>query len=239
MSTWLFDLGNSRLKCASLDSIEAMQAVPHGADGIGRLPGDVRGDLAVVASVAPAVVRISLLRELSTRFHVVVQARSMARCGRLRIAYTDPSALGVDRFLALLAASEQAEPQVLVGVGTALTLDALHADGSHAGGLIAPSPTLMREALAARSDRLPATGGQRLSFAGNTRDALASGCDGAAIALVQEARRVFTAQTGALPRLRLHGGGVPMLQDAFADAEAWPSPVLQGLAAWSRAVGIA
>jgi len=240
MSTWLFDLGNTRLKFAPLDAIDAAaQALPHAGYGIGALPDDVHGELAVVASVAPAGVRVALLTALAMRFRLVVQARTLAHCGRLTIAYADPGALGVDRFLALLAASTDVEPQLLVGVGTALTIDALQADGRHAGGLIAPSPTLMREALAARSARLPATGGMHVPFAGNTLDALASGCDGAAIALVREARHAFAAQAGTLPRLRMHGGGAPALRDALGDPEPWPSPVLHGLAAWVRATGVA
>src|SRR5690606_3887 len=73
---------------------------------------------------------------------------------------------------------------LLAGVGTALTIDLLDAGGRHHGGRIAPSPTLMREMLHARAAQLPASGGAYAEFADDTADALASGCDGAAVALV-------------------------------------------------------
>src|SRR3546814_11073540 len=66
-----------------------------------------------------------------------------------------PSRLGVDRFLALLGAHARGVgATMVVGVGTALTVDWLDADGRHRGGRIAPSPTLMRDALHARAARL-------------------------------------------------------------------------------------
>ena len=52
----------------------------------------------------------------------------------------------MDRFLAMVAAhAHGGGPHVLVGVGTALTLDALATDGRHLGGLIAPGPMLMQQ----------------------------------------------------------------------------------------------
>src|SRR3546814_20228982 len=69
--------------------------------------------------------------------------------------FRSPSRLGVDRFLALLGAHARGVgATMVVGVGTALTVDWLDADGRHRGGRIAPSPTLMRDALHARAARL-------------------------------------------------------------------------------------
>ena len=69
-------------------------------------------------------------------------------------------------------------------MGTALTIDLLGADGRHHGGRIAPSPRLMREALHARAVQLPPEGGRYAEFADDTDHALASGCAGAALALL-------------------------------------------------------
>src|SRR3546814_4802894 len=57
---------------------------------------------------------------------------------------------------------------MVVGVGTALTVDWLDADGRHRGGRIAPSPTLMRDALHARAAQLPASGGRYVEFGDDT-----------------------------------------------------------------------
>src|SRR3546814_5088288 len=96
---------------------------------------------------------------------------------------------------------------MVVGVGTALTVDWLDADGRHRGGRIAPSPTLMRDALHARAAQLPASGGRYVEFGDDTDDALESGCTGAALALVERSLQVATTQAGATPTLLLHGGG--------------------------------
>ena len=233
MSTWLFDLGNTRLKFAELqaDGLPgATQALVHGDDEA-WLDGLPRGDVACIASVAAGDRRVALLEALATRFRRLHLVRTQSRFAGLRIAYDNPQHLGVDRFLALLSALD-AGGVLLVGVGTALTIDLLDADGLHRGGRIAPSPMLMREALHARAPVLPVQGGRYSEFADDTDHALASGCEGAALALVE--RSVARAQDvlGTRPGLWLHGGGADALRDRLP-AHRWvPDAVLRGLARW-------
>ncbi len=60
--------------------------------------------------------------------------------------YRQPASLGIDRWLALLAArQEDAGPCLLVGGGTALTIDALSANGLHLGGLIVPGLKMLSD----------------------------------------------------------------------------------------------
>ena len=229
---WLFDFGNTRLKCAPLHADgtvgEVRALAPEAFDA---LPG---GDVAHVASVAPEAARVALLDVLAQRFARIAIARTSPRFDTLRIAYAHPHKLGVDRFLAMIGA-RQAWPAVIVGVGTGLTIDCVDADGRHRGGRIAPSPTLMREALHARATQLPPSGGAYAEFADDTEDALASGCEGAAIALVDRSLREAEHLLGARPRLLLHGGGADALQHHLAHAEPRPSLVLDGLARWAIA----
>ena len=65
--------------------------------------------------------------------------------------------LGVDRYLALLAARarQRALPMVVVDCGTAVTLDRLEADGRHSGGVIAPGLAMMLGALGRGTAALP------------------------------------------------------------------------------------
>lgn len=236
MSEWLFDLGNTRLKWAPLaaDGRPGAVAAAAQADAAAwrdRLPA---GEAAWVASVAAAETTAALLQALGERHPRVHRVRTLPRFGRLRIAYADPQALGVDRFLALLDASTEARPALVVGVGTALTLDVLDADGRHHGGRIAPSPQLMREALHARAAQLPASGGALVEFATSTADALASGCSGAALALIAQALSDARARLGSEVELRLHGGGGEALRPHLP-AHAWvPDAVLRGIAHWRR-----
>lgn len=242
MSTWLFDLGNTRLKCAPL--------------GPGGLPGEVvaldhrdqelapqlaqvlpaRLDAAYVASVVGDSLRVALLDALASRCRRICIARTQPAFAGIRIAYAQPHRLGIDRFLALLAAHARGDGATLVcGVGTAMTLDLIDGDGRHRGGRIAPSPTLMREALHARAAQLPVTGGHYQAFAIDTTDALASGCEGAALALIERSLDAARDELGAVPRLLVHGGGSDALLSHMTNATHVPELVLEGLARWAGA----
>lgn len=241
MSAWLFDLGNTRLKCAPLidGKVGAVIALPHReadlADALAEaLPARI--DVAYVASVANDSLRIALLQALVQRARRISLARTQTTFAGFRIAYAQPHKLGVDRFLAMLAAHARGDGAVLLcGVGTALTIDLIDAQGRHLGGRIAPSPTLMREALHARAPQLPVQGGQYADFATDTEDALASGCDGAALALIESSREAAHRLLAQRPKLLVHGGGVDSLMDGLPGAIRAASLVLEGLAIWARA----
>lgn len=233
MSTWLFDLGNTRLKCAPLrddGGIGETVAIAHDDAGawLDALP---TGEVACIASVASDARRVELLDALCARFVRLHRVRTEAALGPLRIAYAEPAHLGVDRFLAMLGLCGE-RAALVVGVGTALTVDLLDADGRHRGGRIAPSPQLMREVLHARAAQLPEAGGDYAEFADDTDHALASGCEGAALALVERSLRAAHELLGETPALHLHGGGSEALR-AHLPAHAWtPDAVLLGLTRW-------
>jgi type III pantothenate kinase len=239
MSTWLFDLGNTRLKCAALTDgrIGEVIALPHReADLIGALADTLpeRIDVAYVASVANESLLVALLQALTTRSRRISLARTQRVFASVHIAYAQPHKLGVDRFLALLAVHARfREPVLLCGVGTALTIDLIDGHGRHIGGRIAPSPSLMREALHERAPQLPQSGGRYTEFAADTEDALASGCDGAALGLIEYSLAAAHAQLGLRPRLVIHGGGAEELAMRLPDATQVASLVLEGLAIWA------
>lgn len=241
MSSVLFDLGNTRLKYAPLrddGSFGGVVAVAHDGDALpmgwdSTLPAHF--DAAAVTSVGAPALRVALLDALTARCGRISIARTVPRAGDLRIAYPRPETLGTDRFLAMLGArAKDARPWLVVGIGTAITLDLIDADGLHRGGRIAPSPALMRAALHARAAQLPEHGGAAVAFADNTLDALRSGCDGAARALIDSGLREATALLGVTPGLLLHGGGVDALFGADEVAMQAPALVLEGLAVWAR-----
>lgn len=237
MSDWLFDLGNSRFKFAPLvgEAAGEVQAWAHGAEAMttAALEALPQGETAWVASVAAPALTVTMMALLRERFAQVRVARTQAECAGVRIAYARPEKFGVDRFLALLAAARARQPVLVVGVGTALTLDLMDAGGQHRGGRIAASPTTMREALHARAVQLPASGGTYSEFANDTADALASGCDGAAVALVERSLGLAAAELGAEPALWVHGGGALPLLPLLPAAVYRPALVLDGLACWA------
>ena len=240
MSAWLFDLGNSRLKCAPLDARGRpgeVLAFAHDGGALGNgweraLPARI--DVAHVASVAAPALRVALLDALAARCGRIGLASTQRAWGGMRIAYARPERLGVDRFLSLLAAHARGGAWLVVGVGTALTIDLVDAEGRHHGGRIAPSPALMRAALHARARQLPPTGGHYGEFADDTADALVSGCLGAALGLVERSREAALSLCGSAAPVLLHGGGADALLPRLPGAVHAPALVLEGLACWAR-----
>ncbi|AAO28930.1 type III pantothenate kinase [Xylella fastidiosa subsp. fastidiosa] len=236
MNDWLFDLGNSRFKCASLREgvIGPVTVLPYltetmDAFALQELP---RGRVAYLASVAAPAITTHVLEVLKIHFEKVQVAATVAACAGVRIAYAHPERFGVDRFLALLGSYGEGNVLV-VGVGTALTIDLLAANGCHLGGRISASPTLMRQALHARAEQLPLSGGNYLEFAEDTEDALVSGCNGAAVALIERSLYEAHQRLDQSVRLLLHGGGVASLLPWLGDVVHRPKLVLDGLAIWA------
>jgi len=241
----LLDLGNTRLKWALRDGTTWHQqgAVAWSDDVLLTLhhvwrdlpaPDHVFGASVVdgerEAQIAAAIV--ACFERSITWLRTPTEA-----CG-VRNAYPEPGRLGVDRFLGMVAArAEGLAPCVLAGVGTALTLDALDADGRHLGGLIAPGPQLMQQSLLGATARvLVDRPGKVLEAADNTPDAVASGCWQAAAALVERFVTHMAQPLGGAPALILGGGDA----ETLAPLVAMPSrlsqdSVLRGLSVWSDA----
>ncbi|MEO7251452.1 MAG: type III pantothenate kinase [Arenimonas sp.] len=244
---WLIDLGNSRLKCAALDGLGQRGPVL----AIGHEQGDCllpllahignpnAGAHVWLASVAPAERSLALVEGLQAAGLRVHSISTCASRGTLRIAYPDPTRLGVDRFLALLAACERDDgPWLIVSAGSALTVDLLDADGRHLGGLIAPMPAAMRAALAQQFSQLDVPEGQSRDFADNTADAIASGAQAALLGLVERASRIAADRLGVVPTLLVCGGAADSL-DALDGAHVVKLPwlVLDGMAVFVAGAG--
>jgi type III pantothenate kinase len=86
--------------------------------------------------------------ELWPSINIVLVTALANRFGVIN-SYQQPEKLGVDRWLAMIAARKQYQGAVcVVDCGTAITIDLLAADGRHQGGFIAPGLTLMKKSLA-------------------------------------------------------------------------------------------
>jgi len=74
----------------------------------------------------------------------------------IRAEVDKPERVGVDRLLAALAAFRRAEGAcIVVDAGTAVTVDAVSADGGFQGGAIFPGMDMMAQALAEKTALLP------------------------------------------------------------------------------------
>lgn len=187
MTILLVDAGNSRLKWAELDAAgnaSVQQALAYGE----------RPALAAFLDLLdryPCATHITLVHVLSSLFDDSVMAACQERAIGLHIArsaaqaygvvsgYQQPSTLGADRFVGLVAAHHLLGKKacVVIDCGTAITLDALDGDGQHLGGLILPGLQLSADALIARAqNRLSLSFEQPSVFADATSRAIGGGC---------------------------------------------------------------
>jgi type III pantothenate kinase len=93
------------------------------------------------ASVANPEVEKLLLSSLKNFLDVdtPVRLRSQKCAGGVQSGYTEPEKLGVDRWLALVGATDFAPvDKLIVDAGSAITIDLLTKDGIHLGGAILP-----------------------------------------------------------------------------------------------------
>jgi type III pantothenate kinase len=188
-----------------------------------------------VAAVAPDGRLDWLRQELDLHQMQLHRATTQSCASGLRIAYVDPDQLGVDRWLAMLAArARDANPFLVASVGTALTIDAVTAAGEHLGGVITASPTIMRTALVAHAPKLQVASGEVSRFCATTEDAVTSGGVLAAAALIERSLQELAQRVDTAPRLWLTGGGAAALVPWLPEHELVPELVLEGLQHWAQ-----
>ncbi|HSD60895.1 MAG TPA: type III pantothenate kinase [Burkholderiales bacterium] len=157
--------------------------------------------------------------------------RSLPQQGGVRNGYRDPSQLGCDRWAALIAARRRVSgPCLVVNAGTAMTVDALAADGLFLGGIIVPGAGLMKRALAGSTAALDEAAGLFEDFPRSTADAMVSGSIQALGGAVERMARLLRERAGAEPRCILSGGAAPLLAPRLGlPLEVADNLVLEGL----------
>ena len=152
--------------------------------------------------------------------------RAKAQQSGVTNRYTEPSALGSDRWCGMIGAhaAYPGEHLLIATIGTATTLEALLADGTFTGGLIAPGWLLMMQSLGTHTAQLPtllpdtarrAISSSNSIFATDTRSALSSGCLLAQTGLIERALHDLRAQWNNDVRLILSGGGASEVAGAL------------------------
>ncbi len=135
-----------------------------------------------------------------------------SQCGVIN-GYTDPSQLGCDRWMALIAVRHLLQQSCLViNVGTAMTVDALSDTGQFLGGIILPGVNLMLSSLKENTAQLDDTAGSYQDFPSNTQNAIFSGAVQSAIGSVERMRHLLSEQLGyPLKNCIMSGGGAHIL----------------------------
>lgn len=166
----LFDIGNSRLKWQLLDSAESGQEVATGAyayhdaitesettafeglfdSSFNSNDEELTLDAAYIASVSSDKVNQLVSQWLQTTYQIKPEILRVASdCGDIHNAYETQDTLGVDRWLAAIAAREVvAEGDVIVvDAGTAINIELLDYNNVYQGGAILPGFAMAHDSL--------------------------------------------------------------------------------------------
>lgn len=160
-----FDAGNTRLKWRLLDvSDSGTERVARGCltndqcwqQELPQLLGQLGAvDCARAAAVSGDERFEWLCAAVVSKLDIpLLRAQVKPNWQGLQVAYPE---LGVDRWLAMLAANRMGGPEnkLVVSCGTAVTIDALSYTGRHLGGYIVPGVSLMKRSLHTNTAQLP------------------------------------------------------------------------------------
>jgi len=208
------DSGNTRLKWGLHDGGHWVMhgALPQ-ADAVRLeqfLPAGVQPQKVMIANVAGSVIGAYIETTLQPWRQVTRHVVSTAAACGVSNGYARPEQLGVDRWCALIGARAMTQkPCLVVGCGTATTVDTLDEHGHFHGGLILPGYGLMRWSLARNTAQLPLASGDWHEHPDNTDDAIATGCLEAQVGAIERAFSRIAAHPGAT--CLLFGGNAPRL----------------------------
>lgn len=191
----LIDIGNTRIKWA--------RGTPDGLEAAGEALHRERVDAAVAellaaqdpprrvlaANVAGEALGRVVESAVQQKWQLPVEfAQTQSAAGGITNGYQDYRLLGIDRWLTLLATAAAGTNVCVVDAGTAVTIDALTAQGRHLGGYIVPGLGLMRAALGAETGNLQSRANESGGLSGDTApafgDSTAAAITGGTLAMV-------------------------------------------------------
>ena len=189
-----------------------------------------------VSAVAQSATQLS--QQIQGRYGVEPEfAKTSATLSGVHNGYGDVSQLGVDRWLALVAAWQRVQNDLLLfDLGTAMTADYVRADGNHLGGYIVPGLNAMKNALGQRTRDVQVRESDssfKLSEtpATNTIDAVNFGLERVQLGWIQSCIEIGAQTFSNTPTLILTGGDLAVTElTRLFRFQYCPDLVLEGLA---------
>lgn len=157
----LIDIGNTQIKYVFQESNAALFSKVIYCDYTTFLSKLAKSTFSNVCSIIVANVKVTeIVAEIESWasqhsiafFQVHSQAKAFGVCS----SYKQPACLGVDRWLALIAA-HQLYPKMnvlIIDAGTATTVDLLTVNGEHLGGWIMPGVQTMFDSLISNTEKI-------------------------------------------------------------------------------------
>ncbi len=234
----LADVGNSRIKWVSCERGEFL-ARGQASRGEDSWPGLAtrlwaalpRPARVLIVSVAGPEARAGLAEWVGQCWGIEVEfaVSTAAACG-IRNSYAEPERMGADRWVAMIAARALTDRTCcVVDCGTAVTIDALAADGRHLGGVIIPGMRLMREALYRETRQIPPETGEARLFGQSTRDCVWGGAMYTVASAIDGITGRMLADHGSGPRLLTGGDAGSVLPYLQAEYRLEPDLIFTGL----------
>lgn len=258
----LIDIGNSRIKWCLYNSVEnefgSEGAMLYDKAELPALFSEQWGlldnpDRVVISNVSGQQLAESMDAWVDKKWKIKTEyVKTEAFSHGVTNAYSDYSELGVDRWMAIIAAwqrfRQQGKAVCVVDCGTATTIDGISASGQHLGGFIIPGHTVMQEILINNTSdikmakniltrkilRKETSPGKTLSpvnFSSSTEEGVNSGCYLATISLIDSVVTSMQDDSGKQVNCIITGGDAEFVVEQLAGKfEYQPKLVLHGLA---------
>lgn len=213
MKNLLIDVGNTNAKYCLAEGDAFIELNFEQAENILTEVESV-----AIAAVSENIQVTTLLNKADEQGLTVVHAEVSERSFGIECGYPKFKNLGIDRWLAVLAA-EQSYPDedlIIVDAGTAMTVDFLTSDKKHLGGWIIPGLDLMKSSIIEKAPKV--FGEQKVreeQFGTDTPSAVFNGCLFTCIGSIQLAASFLTEQTARPVKVLLTGGNSSLLSKSL------------------------
>jgi type III pantothenate kinase len=242
MMLLLIDVGNSCLKWALANGtmVQPMHRVSHQNRQLAALFHEQWAELqpphrVVLANVAGAALAATLAQWVKHAWDVALEpVRVEDEALGVRNAYQDPARLGVDRWVGLIAARQLIPGAVcVIDCGSAITVDAMDAEGNHLGGLIMPGLAMMQKSLTTETQGIGAVTQDMPAglLAQDTQAGVLAGSRWAALGFIRGVVAQLKHDLGEPLTVVVTGGDAPMLLPQLPDDYRHePDWIMKGLA---------
>ncbi len=246
----LIDIGNSRIKWCLYNSVEN----EFGSEGVmlrdkAELPSLFsehwneldKPDRVVISNVSGQQLAESIDAWVEKTWQLKTEyVKTEASSHGVSNAYSDYQELGVDRWMAIIAAwqrfQQQGKAVCAVDCGTATTIDGISASGQHLGGFIIPGYTTMQEMLVNNTSDIELAKKilPSINFSSSTEEGVKSGCYLATISTIDRVVTTMQDDYGKQVNCIITGGNAELVIEQLAGTfEYEPKLVLHGLAIFS------
>lgn len=240
----LLDGGNSRLKWAWVQNGQIVHTNHAPYRDLSALANEWaqygEHTIRVVGSAVCGLAKQSMVASRLPEKHIE-WLPSMKRALGIYNHYQNPAQHGADRwFNALGCRLFSKNACVVVSCGTAVTIDAMTADGHYLGGTIMPGFHLMKESLALKTANLDQPIGRLFPFPTTTANAIAGGMmDAVCGSIMIMHNRLKTRSLGSTTDIIITGGGAAKVANALPETflldntvKIVDNLVIYGLLAW-------